>query len=69
MEEAGVNRDLFEFLSILETFPTSIAEAMGNGWEAGDVKRVVAEMRLLADIPYVPHPEPSYGARDPSELP
>lgn len=37
-----------EYLDFAETFPTAIAESMGNGWTAETVLKAVKELRELA---------------------
>lgn len=64
-----LGRTVEDFLSIAETFPTAIAEAIENGWKPEDIVAVVAEIRRLANMLAVRHPEPIYGAQDPRTLP
>lgn len=59
-----------EYLDFAETFPTAIAEAMGNSWTAQDVLNAVKELRLLALIgdPLTSDehpPNPPFGALPP----
>lgn len=50
-----MKKDLQEFISYAQCFPTAIAEVIGNTWKPEDVIQVLEEIRILMKSPPTLH--------------
>ncbi len=70
-----MRKDIEEFFSFAECFPSAIAGSMGNNWKPDDILRIIKELRLLTLIgdPLTTvteeRPKVSYGALYPKQIP